>query len=333
MKKIFAIVVIIALTAALAACGNGADPAPPTGDGPTQIRVASIFAGPVNDGSFNETQLNGLRRMEARGAHIAYAENIGDTDAAEAMRAFAAEGYDVIVLSTNAYQDLVFPLTGDFPDTRFVQFNGTQMTDNFFSLRVQNEELGFLAGVVAALSTETGMVGFVGGQEITPILAGSWGFQQGVDYVNEHFGRDVTAVRINTGNFLDANQAKETAISMIESGVDVLVPLADAAGNGVIEAAEERGKMAVGTGPGHARNAPNTVIATIVRDNAYVYDSIWSWIESGNWPTEIIPHGAAAGVIYAENWLAGTDAEIIELTELVLSRMISGEIYVDRNHP
>jgi basic membrane protein A len=328
MKKILAIVVVVALVAVLAACGNGGDTTSP--DGTTQVRVASIFAGPVNDGSFNETQLNGLRRMEGRGAHVSYAENIGDTDAAEAMRAFAVEGYDVVILSTNAYQDLVFPLTGDFPDTKFVQFNGTHMTDNFFSLRVANEELGFLAGIVAALWSETGYVGFVGGQDITPIIAGSLGFQQGVDYVNEHFGRNVTAIRINTGNFLDANQAKETAISMIESGVDVLVPLADAAGIGVIEAAEERGVMAVGTGPGHVRNAPNNVLATIVRDNAYVYDAIWQWIDNNDWPTEILPHGAAAGVIYATDWLSGIDPEVIELTDLVLGRMISGEIQVDR---
>ena len=336
MKKLLAILLVLAI-GLLAACGTPAAPggtgtpatpdAPPAGD---VIRVAAIFSGPINDGAWNETQYNGLRRMEERGAEIAFVENISDPDSVEAMRAFAAEGFDLIFLTTNGYQDLCFPLTGDFPDTMFIQINGTIMSDNFISVRVPNEEQGFLAGVVAALSTETGIVGFVGGQDITPIIIGARGFAQGVEYVNEHFDRNVSVFSVNTGNFHDVNQAKETAISMIESGADVVVPMADAAGVGVIEAVEERGVMSVGTGPGHVILAPNNVIATIMRDNAYVYDAVWEMFISGNWPTEVEAHGVARGVVYAQDWLPSVGSDVISMLEEVMDRMRAGEIYVDR---
>ncbi|MCL2578677.1 MAG: BMP family protein [Oscillospiraceae bacterium] len=347
MKKIFALLIVLMMGISLfAGCGGGTAPAAPTtpaqdgnqadaggdsagGEG-EGIRVAAIFSGPINDGAWNETQYNGLRRMEGRGASISFVENISDADSVEVMRAFAAEGFDLIFLTTNGYQDLCFPLTGDFPDTMFIQLNGTIISDNFISVRVPNEEQGFLAGIIAALYTQTGTVGFVGGQDITPIIIGSLGFQQGVDYVNEHFGTNVTAVRINTGNFHDANQAKETAISMIEAGADVVVPMADAAGVGVVEAVQERGVMTVGTGPGHAIMAPESVIATIMRDNAYVYDAVWEMFVSGNWPTEVEAHGVARGVVYAVGWLDHVDSEIIDRLAQVMDSMRAGEIYIDR---
>lgn len=330
MKKIFAVLLALTLLTACAGGGTAPTAAPGGGDAAAPVRVAAIFSGPINDGAWNETQYNGLRRIEARGAEIAFVENISDADSVEAMRAFAAEGFDLIFLTTNGFQDLCFPLTADFPDTMFIQLNGTIIADNFISVRVPNEEQGFLAGVVAALWTETGTVGFVGGQEITPIIIGSLGFQQGVDYVNERFGRDVSTFRVNTGNFHDVNQAKETAISMIESGADVVVPMADAAGVGVVEAVEERGIMTVGTGPGHVIMAPNNVIATIMRDNAYVYDAVWDMFVNGTFPDVVEAHGVARGVVYAQDWIDGVDPEIIDMLGAVMDSMRAGEIYIDR---
>ncbi|MEG0215399.1 MAG: BMP family protein, partial [Hungatella sp.] len=183
------------------------------------LKVAAIFGGAINDGNWNETQYNGLKNIEAAGAEINYLENVSDTDAAEAARTYASEGFDLIYLTTNSYQDYCSPVAKDFPETMFVQINGTEITDNFISVRIADEEQGFMQGVVAALVSKSGKVGFIGGLEINPIKLGSSGFQQGVDYVNKTYGLKVEAVRINTGSFTDVNQAKETAISMIESGV------------------------------------------------------------------------------------------------------------------
>ena len=329
-KTLTAFLVILIAAGLLAGCGNGASPSGNGGQDGETIRVAAIFSGPINDGSWNETQYNGLRRIEAQGAEIRFVENVSDADSVEAMSLFAADGFDLIFLTTNGYQDLCFPLTADFPDIMFIQINGTIIADNFISVRVPNEEQGFLAGVIAALSTESGIVGFVGGQDITPIIIGSLGFQQGVDYVNENFGTNVTAMRVNTGNFHDVNQAKETAISMIESGADIVVPMADAAGVGVVEAVEERGILTVGTGPGHAILAPDNVIATIMRDNAYVYDAVWEMFVSGEWPNEVEAHGVARGVVYAKDWLDGVDPEVIARLDQVMDRMRAGEIHIDR---
>lgn len=330
MKKALTLLVTLALVAGLAACGTPA-PADPGADTPADgvFRVAAVYHTPITDGAWSETQYNGLRRMEARGAEVAFVENVRSSDFAEAVRAFAEEGFDLIILGTNTYEDLVYPaVTASFPDIQFVSMNGAIMSDNFISVRVPNEEQGFLAAIVAALSTQTGIVGFVGGMEIVPILRGAYGFQQGVDFVNEYFDKQVELISVNTGSMVDVNQAKETAIAMIERGADVLSPMADAAGMGVIEAVEERDIMAVGTGPGHVIMAPNNVIATIMRDNAYVYDGLWEFLVTDSWPTQIEVFGILRGVVYSQDWAADMDPAIIAMVDEAIAGVISGEMTI-----
>ena len=326
MKKTLVVILVLTLAIGLAACDSTGGEENQSGE--RVWRVAAVYHTPITDGAWSETQFNGLRRMEARGAQISYVENVIAGDFVEAIRAFAEEGFDLVILGTNTYEDLVFPVTEEYPDVRFVSMNGIIMSDNFVSVRVPNEEQGFLAAIVAALSTQTNTVGFIGGMEIVPILRGAYGFEQGVNFVNERFDRNVELISVNTGSMTDVNQAKETAIAMIERGADVLTPMADAAGMGVIEAVEERDVMAVGTGPGHVVMAPNHVISTIMRDNAYVYDGLWEFLINDSWPTQIEVFGILRGVVYTQNWAADMDPAIIAMVDEVIEGVKSGEMII-----
>lgn len=351
MKKTLAILLVLAMSVVLlAACGGGAtstpaaDPAAPAAsseaapapDGDTAdaaagggLQVAAIFGGAINDGNWNETQYNGLKAIEAAGNTINYLENVGDTDAAEAARTYASEGYDLVYLTTNSYQDHCTPVAADFPETMFVQINGTEVTDNFISVRIADEEQGFMQGVIAALLTKTGKVGFVGGQEINPIKLGSSGFQQGVDYVNEAYGLEVEAQRINTGSFTDVNQAKETAISLIEGGCDVVTPMANDASVGVMEAAEEKGVMAIGCGLGQDASAPTTTQVIVVKDVAIAYNVTYDRFVSNTLKTsEVETYGANAGVVYVTDWFVEPDAEALTRVNEVMDKLAAGEIEI-----
>ena len=357
MRKITARMLAMAMSVtALTACGGGAkettaaateapadstaaaaegestaaaDTAAPSGDA-SSFKVAAIFGGAINDGNWNETQYNGLLNIEKRGAETSYMENVSDTDAAEAARTYASEGYNLVYLTTNSYQDYCTPVAKDFPDTMFVQINGTEITDNFISVRIADEEQGFLQGVAAALLTETGKVGFVGGQEINPIKLGSSGFQQGVDYVNATYGLNVEAQRINTGSFTDVNQAKETAISIIEGGADVIAPMANDASTGIMEAGEEKGVMAIGCGLGQETSAPTATQLIIVKDVAIAYDVTFDAFMKGELKaTEVETYGANKGVVYATDWM-GTKAsdEAKARLQETIDKMSKGEIEI-----
>lgn len=353
MKKILALalVLIFGMTT-LAACGGGnkettaqttaaasettgnettGEGIAETGSGSAEsLKVAAIFGGAINDGNWNETQYNGLKAIEALGAKISYLENVGDTDAAEAARTYASEGYDVVYLTTNSYQDYCSSVADEFPDTMFIQINGTEIKDNFKSVRIADEEQGFMQGVIAALLSESGYVGFVGGLEINPIILGSSGFAQGVDYANENFGSSVQAKRINTGSFTDVNQAKETAIAMIEENVDVITPMANDASVGVMEAAEEKGVMAIGCGIGQEESAPTQTQVTVVKDVAVAYEVIFAAYLDGTLQgvTEVETYGANKGVVFLTEWFNNDDTELQDKVADVMEQLANGEITV-----
>ncbi|MDD2214148.1 MAG: BMP family protein [Oscillospiraceae bacterium] len=295
------------------------------------LKVAAIFGGAINDGNWNETQYNGLKQIEAEGASIAYLENVGDTDAAQAARDYASSGYQLIYLTTNSYQDYCLPVAADFPDTTFISINGTINQDNYISVRIADEQQGFMMGLIAALLSESGKVGFVGGLEINPIKLGSSGFQQGVDYANQNYGLSVEAKRINTGSFTDVNQAKETAISLIEDGCDVVTPMANDAGVGVMEAAEEKGAIAIASGVGQETSAPTVTAVTVVKDVAVAYTETFKAYRnqtlSGSGSVETF--GANKGVVYLTDWLTDASQDVKDRVAEVMEKLANGEIEID----
>ena len=334
MKKLAAILLASVMTIGLlAGCGGSSDSeGSSSAEGTVESsgkQVAAIFGGAINDGNWNETQYNGLKNIESKGATINYLENIADADSAEAARTYASEGYDLVYLTTNSYQDYCKDIASQFPDTTFIQVNGTEITDNFISIRIADEEQGFMQGVIAALLTKTGKVGFIGGMEINPIKLGSLGFQQGVDYANKNFGLNVEAKRVNTGDFTDVNKAKETAIAMIDSGVDVVASMANDASVGVMEAAEEKGVMAVGCGEGQDTSAPNATQIIVVKDVSIAYDVTYDDFEKGSLaPTEVETYGANKGVVFLTDWIGDVDDTVKGQVADTMEKMKNGEITI-----
>lgn len=351
MKKLLSILLSVILCTSFAACGNSGTATAPEESASAQesagagqaseeepaeaeasgaVRVAAIFGGAINDGNWNETQYNGLLRLKEAGAETSFMENISDTDAAEAARTYAEEGYDLVFLATNSMQDYCTTVAESYPGTKFIQINGTVITENFYSVNVADEQQGFLQGAIAALLSESGSVGFVGGLEITPIILGSDGFQQGVDYVNETYGVSVTAQRINTGSFTDVNQAKETAISLIEAGCDVIAPMADDASVGIMEAAEEKGAMAIASGMTLISSAPTRTQVVVVKDNSLIYDNVYARYIGGELnPAEVETYGIDEGVVYLSEWVAeDVSDEVKTRVDEIMQKLQAGEITI-----
>ena len=270
MKKTVKRIAATALTAALcvgtlAGCG-----ATPSGDGGKEegaTKVALILQGPISDMAWNATAYKGLTEIEKLGAEISYQENVAVTSLADSMRTYATEGYDLVFLSTNSYQDIAKTTAPEFPDSQFVLINGNATEGNLCSLQIADEEQGFLMGAIAAIVSENKSVGFVGGEEITPIINGQKGFEQGAKYIDPDIKINATL----TGSMSDVNRAKETAKAMLETGVDAIAPMCDQSAIGVLEAAEEGGAKSVASGPEQAASAANGGVVAVVKDASMAF--------------------------------------------------------------
>jgi basic membrane protein A len=339
MKRMFALILTLVLALSLAGCGSSGSTASSGEAASTDasseessdpIRVACILSGPISDMSWNYTAHQGLLKIEAMGAEIAYQENVENSALPDCINTYASDGYDMIILSTNSYEEASLPIVKDYPDTQFIIINGQTTEGNVTSYAVADEDQGFMQGVICAALTQTGKVGFVGAMEITPILNGRTGFEQGAKYISESV--EVNAVM--TGSFTDVAAAKETSKAMIDAGVDAIAPMCDNAALGVDEAAEEGDIYAVASGEGQETIAPNAVVCAVIKDTSIVYEKAFQDYLDGKLTgdTGVVKLGADDGVVYLSDWYdagSGISDDAKAQITAAYEALASGEVSVE----
>jgi basic membrane protein A len=131
----------------------------------------------------------------------------------------------------------------------------------------REQEGSFLAGALAALATKTGKVGFVGGMELPLIKKFEAGYMAGVKAVNAQAVDQ--AKRVYTGTFDNSSAGKRAGLDLYNQGVDVVFHAAGADGLGVIQAAKEQNKFAIGVDSDQGHLAPQNVLTSMVKQVDY----------------------------------------------------------------
>lgn len=213
---------------------------------PEDYKVALLLPGTVNDKGWNQEAYEGLQMIEKEtGCQTAYSEKVAATEYENVFRGYADQGFNLIIGHGYQFADAAMKVAPDYPDSMFcITSADVYQEPNVCSLENLNGEQGFLAGVVAAMATKSGVVASVGGLEIPAIVYFNQGFVQGAAYVNP----DIKALTALTGNFDDAAKVKEQTNAFIQQGADVITHDANAAGLGIFEAIRETdGIYAIGS--------------------------------------------------------------------------------------
>ena len=235
------------------------------------IRIALVLPSTTNDLAWSQSIYDSLVQLqEAAGedvVEIAFTENMFNvTDAAAAIRDYAADGYNLVIAHGAQYGTSLFELAPDFPDTSFAWGTTTNTgadegVTNVFAYEPRADEGGYVSGVLAAHLTESGVIGLVG-----PVDAGDAklhvdGFVAGV--------RDTRPeVQVNvsfTGSFGDTALAAEAANTHIQAGADVLTGSAQQV-VGAIKVAADKGVPWIGIQADQSALAPDVVVATALYD-------------------------------------------------------------------
>jgi basic membrane lipoprotein Med (substrate-binding protein (PBP1-ABC) superfamily) len=175
------------------------------------------------------------------------------------MREYAEQGYQLIMGDAFGAERIARRVARDYPDTAFVFGSGIGPADpNFGVFDNWIHEPAFLSGMIAGRMTKTNTVGVVGGMAIPEINRLSNAFCAGAKEVNDQVRCKFSFI----GSFFDPPKAKEAAIAQIEAGVDVIY----AERFGVVEAAQEKGVLAISNMSDQASLGPDTVITGPVWD-------------------------------------------------------------------
>ncbi|MEM9268985.1 MAG: BMP family ABC transporter substrate-binding protein [Pseudomonadota bacterium] len=241
------------------------------------IKPAVIFdIGGKFDGSFNEASFRGAERFKAE-TGIAYREFEIQSDAQreQALRRFAQQGNSPIVVAGFAYGSAMEAVAADFPDTQFAIIDMVVDQPNVRSVVFNEHEGSYLVGMMAAMKSESGTVGFVGGMDIPLIRKFACGYVQGVKAVNP----DATVLQNMTGTtgaaWNDPVKGGELTRAQVDQGADVVYHAAGGTGRGVLQAAADAGILGIGVDSNQNGMQPGSVLTSMLKrvDNA-VYNAL-----------------------------------------------------------
>ncbi|HYV07686.1 MAG TPA: BMP family ABC transporter substrate-binding protein, partial [Blastocatellia bacterium] len=151
-----------------------------------KLRVGIVFdIGGKDDKSFNAAAWEGVKRAKDElGIFLRDVEPGDPTSIEPSMRAFAERGYDLIVGVGFAQAPIMNDVARDYPNLRFAIIDGVIDLPNVASLIFKENEGSFLVGMIAARTSKTGKIGFVGGMDIPLIHKFEKGYEEGARYAN-----------------------------------------------------------------------------------------------------------------------------------------------------
>ncbi len=296
------ITALVLLVSLLAACGGAAAPASSAAPAASSAaagepavaepavggyRVAMITNAPINDGGWNTACYSAMTEAAAAaGWETAYTENVAQADYVPTMSNYAMQGFNLVIAPGNEFTDAVKETAETYPDTYFLINNGEFSMSNVSAIMPDNHMIGFLAGCVAGLQTETNSVGFVGGIEIPTCGYSRESYAKGVAYVNP----DCEIVNAMAGSFDDTAKGKEIALSMVSTNnCDVIFGLASAVDTGIRAAlAENENRWNIAQPADLLDDAPDIIVTSVVTSTAKMYEIGMHQIEDGTFSGETI---------------------------------------------
>lgn len=293
MKKIYAVLAFLLMAALLmTACGPAA--------GGKKLKIGLVTdTGGVNDKSFNQSAWAGVQKAASEfGFDAKFIESKQQTDYEKNIDQFATEGYDVIVTVGFLMGDATAAKAKQYPNIKFAIIDYSYFPTkgsascpdtvkdcyddgglkNVTSLMFQEDEVGFLAGVLAGGMTKSGTICTVSGMEIPPVVKYVVGYKNGANWAKP----GTNALNVYIPSFTDPAKGKETGLSMIGQGCDVVFGVGGNTGNGGLLAAKENGLMAIGVDVDQYNTYPEVKDALLSSAMKNVDVAVYEFLKSVN---------------------------------------------------
>jgi basic membrane protein A len=240
------------------------------------IKPAIVYdLGGKFDKSFNEGVYDGATKFKKdTGIEFRDLEIQNDAQREQVLRKFAKDGFSPIMTVGFAWATALDKVAGEYPQTKFGIIDMVVDKPNVQSIVFKAEEGSFLVGVIAATTSKTGKVGFVGGMDIPLISAFECGYAQGVKYANAKDEVLANMTGTTPAAWNDPVKGGELAKSQMDRGADVVFAAAGATGQGVLKAAADGGKLGIGVDSDQDNLFPGKILTSMLkRVDIATYDS------------------------------------------------------------
>jgi basic membrane protein A len=276
------------------------------------LLVTTILAGPVPaqelapavvfdmggkfDKSFNEAAYAGAERFKKE-TGIAYREFevTAEAQREQALRNMARRGSSITIGIGFSQASGVEKVAREFPNLKFAIVDAVVDLPNVQSIVFKEHEGSFLVGMAAAMASKTGKVGFVGGMDIPLIRRFALGYEEGAKYVNPKIEVFQNMTGTTPAAWNDPTRGGELARSQFDRGADVVYAAAGATGLGVLQAAKDKGRLAIGVDSNQDHIHPGTILTSMIkRVDLAVYET-FKYAKEGVWKPGVVSLGVAEG--------------------------------------
>ncbi|HEX6705627.1 MAG TPA: BMP family ABC transporter substrate-binding protein [Albitalea sp.] len=228
-------------------------------------------AGGKFDKSFNEAAFNGIERFK-KDTGTAYLdfEIANDTQREQALRRMAQKGADPVIAVGFGHASALEKVAKEFPNAHFALIDSEVKLPNVQSVLFKDQEGSFLAGWLAATTSKSGKVGFVGGMDVPLIRRFQCGYEHGAKHANPKVEVVANMTGTTPSAWSDPTRGGELAKAQFARGVDVVFAAAGGTGTGVYQAAKDLGKLAIGVDSNQNHLQPGTMLTSMLKrvDNA-----------------------------------------------------------------
>ncbi|RDU24877.1 BMP family lipoprotein [Anaerosacchariphilus polymeriproducens] len=330
-KRLLSYILVLTMVLIMTACGSDKEKeTTSTNTTGKSVKVGLVTdVGGVNDGSFNQSSLEGLQRAgKELGIQVNYLESKTDADYKPNIQTFLEDDYDLIICIGKWLEDATREAAEDNPKKKFAIIDDMSMADmpNVTSIMFEQSQSAYLAGIAAGKMTKTNTVGFVIGRTNEIMNQFGYGYFSGVLDANSN----AKILQINANSFTDTAAGKSAAVNMVTNGADIIFQAAGATGLGVIEGCKESNIWAIGVDSDQSSLAPKNILTSAMKrvDNA-CYD-IAKCCQEGTIKSGVITYDLKnQGVDIAPTKTNLTD-DVVKAIEETKQKIKSGEITVPK---
>jgi len=321
----------------VAGCTGGAkseepqtNTAPGTNGAMGEFKVALLTPGPVSDAGWSAMAYDGLKAIQMDLSAEINNQEAKDTQIKDAMRSYAQKGYNLVFGHGFEYNEPAIEVAKDFPNTIFVSSSGGKTAANVGAFRFYLEQGFYMAGYLAGLSTKSGKVAMIGGDDVPSIRSTFKAFKAGAESAKP----GIKVIEVFTGSGQDIAKAKLATLGAISEGADFVIHQANAAAQGVFDACKEKGVWAFGANLNQNDNPSGVVVASATIEAAPAFLGLAKSVKEGKFKGGIVLNGMQEKAI---NFVVNPalqdklSADALKKVEEIRGKIVSGELVVPKD--
>ena len=289
------------------------------------LKVGFVYVGPIGDHGWSYQHDQGrLSAEEYFGDKIetTYVENVAEgADAERVIRNLAKSGHELIFTTSFGFMNPTLKVAKQFPKVKFEHATGYKLSKNMGTYVSKTFEGRYVAGYVAAEMTETNKIGYIASFPIPEVIRDINTVQLALNKYNPE--AELKIIWVNS--WFDPGKEADAANAMMDQGVDVILQHTDSPA--AMQAAERRGKYAVGQASDMSSFGPNAHLLSVIDEWSPHYIHQIQAVMDGTWESKAMVEGMKEGAIVVPSFNSAIPADVVANAEQIIADIKSGSLY------